>query len=92
MAACRSRGRSDINRLRYEFGSFIQEGRFHERFKPSMTPGADLPAAIAEKDKIIDELEETFETKYLRYCDPLIPLHFLAQLMARTIIVTLRIV
>jgi len=34
---------------------------------------------LSEKDKVIDELETVLESKFLRYCNPVIPLHILAK-------------
>lgn len=39
--------------------------------------------SLQEKDKIIDELEEFMESRFLRYCDKSIPLHMVTRLMAR---------
>jgi hypothetical protein len=50
--------------------------------------GVDL---IAEKDKAIDELEIRFEQKYVRYCDPSIPLHLLVMYVAKSVICTMRL-
>ncbi|KAF3018414.1 hypothetical protein E8E14_003034 [Neopestalotiopsis sp. 37M] len=37
-----------------------------------------------EVDQLLKEIEETLETKYLRYCDPSRPLHLMTMLMARS--------
>lgn len=39
--------------------------------------------ALAEKDKMIAQMEDMFETKYLRYYDPSNSLHFLSSIVAR---------
>jgi hypothetical protein len=49
------------------------------------------PDLIAEKDKAIDALEVRFEQKYIRYCDPSIPLHLLAIYMTKSVICTMRL-
>lgn len=46
---------------------------------------------IPEKDKAIDELEKRFERRFLRYCDPSIPLHLLVIYVAKSVICTMRI-
>jgi hypothetical protein len=43
------------------------------------------------KDDVIDDLEQRIEQEYLKYCDPLIPLHLLALMTARTSLCKLRI-
>jgi hypothetical protein len=40
-------------------------------------------ASLEQKDKGIDELMRTLEAKFLRYCDPLNPLHILTSVAAR---------
>lgn len=42
------------------------------------------PESIAYKDKAIDELARHIEDRYLKFCDPSIPLHILSTFMART--------
>ncbi|RDL39484.1 uncharacterized protein BP5553_03824 [Venustampulla echinocandica] len=49
------------------------------------------PEFITVKDKAIDELEARFEVKYLRYCDPSIPLHLTVMYLAKSVICTMRI-
>ena len=49
------------------------------------------PELIAEKDKAIDALEVRFQEKFIKYCDPSIPLHLLASFVARSIICTMRL-
>lgn len=46
---------------------------------------------MPEKDKAIDELEARFQERFLKYCDPSIPLHLLAIYMAKSVICTMRI-
>ncbi|MCJ1477045.1 hypothetical protein MMC13_005716 [Lambiella insularis] len=46
---------------------------------------------IADRDSRIDELEAILERKFIRYCDPVIPLHFLATGVARGFIYSMRI-
>lgn len=45
----------------------------------------------SEKVKAIDELEALFERKFLRYCDPSIPLHMLTAGAAKSVICAMRI-
>ncbi|MCJ1392721.1 hypothetical protein MMC18_005592 [Xylographa bjoerkii] len=39
---------------------------------------------VAEKDRSLNELEAHLENKFLRFCDPSIPLHFLVNRIARS--------
>jgi hypothetical protein len=41
---------------------------------------------LAEKDKIVQEIKDNLETKYLRFCDVSIPLHHFVTVMARSAI------
>ncbi|KAE8441170.1 hypothetical protein EG329_005799 [Mollisiaceae sp. DMI_Dod_QoI] len=76
--------------LRYETAQALrsarktrgQDGGWH------IAPGSDV---IPEKDKAIDELEVRFEEKFVRFCDPSIPLHLLAIYVAKSVICTMRI-
>jgi hypothetical protein len=76
--------------LRYEVaqalrnsGTFIQAG--------DGCRIASGPQLIAEKDKAIDELEAKFQEKFIRYCDPSIPLHLLAIYMSKSVVCTMRL-
>ncbi|KAL2398485.1 Aurofusarin cluster transcription factor aurR2 [Exophiala dermatitidis] len=48
------------------------------------------PDSMKARDHIIDELEATLETKYIRYCDPLEPVQLMAMMFARGNITTMR--
>ena len=73
-----------FNMVRFSFGRFFKfMGGSYGGSKP-IKPAADLAAADpAFRDQKINELEEEIEAKYLRYCDPLIPLHAMTMIMAR---------
>ena len=46
---------------------------------------------VDEKDKLIRQIEELLETKYIRYCDPSLPLHFFTSILARSALCKLRL-
>ncbi|PYI02291.1 fungal-specific transcription factor domain protein [Aspergillus sclerotiicarbonarius CBS 121057] len=46
--------------------------------------------SLAEKDRAIDQLSYTFDTRYLPYCDTSIPLHHMTAMLIRTVIDLLR--
>jgi hypothetical protein len=46
---------------------------------------------IEQKDKAIAELESLFEKKFVQYCDPAIPLHYLVTIVAKSVIGTMKI-
>ncbi|PQE16872.1 C6 transcription factor protein [Rutstroemia sp. NJR-2017a BBW] len=47
---------------------------------------------LSEKDIVIQQTEELFETKYIRYCDPANSLHYLTSLLARSVICKLKLI
>ncbi|KAM3079931.1 hypothetical protein ACMFMF_003349 [Clarireedia jacksonii] len=49
-------------------------------------------ATLSEKDIVIQQTEELFETKYLRYCDPSNSLHYLTSILARSVICKLKLI
>jgi hypothetical protein len=67
--------------LRYELGLFLQQNNYklHNTSAPE------------HKDRLIDEFERNQECKYLRYCDPAIPLHLLAAAGTRSAICKMRL-
>lgn len=46
---------------------------------------------IERKDAMIDEMEDYFERKYLRYCDPTDPLHTISAIMMRSSVCKMRL-
>ncbi|EFX02164.1 fungal specific transcription factor domain containing protein [Grosmannia clavigera kw1407] len=78
--------------MKYEAARWMRQ--FAERTFASQRAGkhnihSPYELALA-KDSAIDELEELFEHKYLRYCDPNIPLHTLTVCMGRLAVAQLR--
>ncbi|KAK9237849.1 fungal-specific transcription factor domain-containing protein [Lipomyces kononenkoae] len=67
--------------IRYEVGLFMRQS---ESWRVS-------EVSVIVKDKAIDELENRLDQKYLKYCDPSIPLHLLSSLMAKTAICRMRL-
>lgn len=47
--------------------------------------------APEEKEQLINQLEASIEEKFLRYCDPLVPLHLMSTIIARSALCLLRI-
>jgi len=81
--------------IRYEFGRFFKGSRLGPRGPTSAFDGvwqalttSEIP--IAERDQTINELQEILESKFLRFCDPLNPLHFLSGALARAALATMR--
>ncbi|KAK7517375.1 fungal-specific transcription factor domain-containing protein [Phyllosticta citriasiana] len=67
--------------LRFKMGRFMRRHR-HLFFSDAqrLTDGDD---SLAERDRAIDEFEQMLETKFLRHCDPSVPLHYLTAIVAR---------
>ncbi|KAF1732815.1 Bikaverin cluster transcription factor bik5 [Beauveria bassiana] len=53
--------------------------------------GTSSNVASADKDALIDEIEDKFETKYVRYCDPSRPLDMLVTAMIRAAVCNTRL-
>jgi hypothetical protein len=47
--------------------------------------------SLHAKDKIIDKLQDALEEEFLRYCDPIQPLHFVSSIICRVAICKLRL-
>lgn len=47
--------------------------------------------ALEKKDRMIDELEHIFETRYINYCDSSIPLHLMTRVVARSAVALTRL-
>lgn len=80
--------------LRCEFGSFWKE-KLQER-KSILTfeevkLASPWKSSLEERDAHIDELEQRLEEKFLRYCDPSIPIQFLATIIARAAVNSMRL-
>jgi hypothetical protein len=77
--------------MMYEIGKFIRNSEPMPPFRGSWQKLIAQSVPLAEKDKMIDELEMTLESKYLRYCDPVIPLHILARGFASIVVSKMRL-
>lgn len=79
--------------LRCEFGAFWKE----KLMKKSNIAFENLritspwTSTLEERDSNINELEQRLEEKFLRYCDPSIPIQFLAIIIARAAVNSMRL-
>lgn len=71
---------------RYEFGQWLDR---HSKSNQATFGGywalissPSIPAE--EKERTIKEIEDSFEEKFVRFCDPSIPLHLMTMLVARS--------
>ena len=69
--------------LRCELGSFLRK---------SMPTSVGSTPFVATKDEDIDNFEQLLESKVLRFCDALYPLHFLTSIVGRAALSTIRLV
>ena len=75
--------------IRYTAAQYSERSRAPNVFENNQKRSAEAPNF--DKDKQIDELQSLLENKYIRYCDPVIPLHFLAASLARSFIYSMRV-
>ena len=79
--------------LRCEFGQFWKEKLIERRaitFEDVKT-AAPWKTSVEERDAHINELEHRLEEKFLKYCDPSIPIQFLATIIARAAVNNMRL-
>ena len=74
--------------VRATFGQFFKDTGTRVGFNGTLGNGAKT---VKDKDRSIDELEAKLESGFLRFCDPSIPLHMLANGVARSAICALRV-
>lgn len=77
----------------YDLGVWLSR---HENLKTSSFDGlweflSSASISIEQKDSIIDEIETVFETKYIRHCDPSIPLHLVTFVVAKSAVAGVRL-
>lgn len=77
--------------LRYEFGIFLRNSSPTAGFDGSWPKLSSTAVSVAEKDKSIEDLEQLLEQKFLRLCDPSIPLHFECILVAKAAMCIMRL-
>jgi hypothetical protein len=76
---------------RCEVGVFLKKGSLNSPFDGYWAKLNSSATPIEEKDRAIDELERIFEHKFLRHCNPLIPLHALTTGIARVGVCKMRL-
>ncbi|KAK8201700.1 fungal-specific transcription factor domain-containing protein [Phyllosticta capitalensis] len=74
--------------LRYNMGHFM---RRHRHYFFTDCARSDGEASMADRDRAIDEFEQMLETKFLRHCDPSVPLHYLTAIVARCALCVVRL-
>ena len=74
--------------FRNEIGLFLKTTKANSKW---MDTGLN-EVPVDEKDNHLDELQAFIERKYLRFCDPSVPLHFFTKLTGEATIMALRLV
>ncbi|KAK4945764.1 hypothetical protein LTR10_015112 [Elasticomyces elasticus] len=79
--------------LRTEFGSFWKEKvqtKKNVSFE-NLRISSPWTTSLEERDAHINELEQRIEERYLRYCDPSIPIQFMCIIMGRAAMNSMRL-
>ena len=71
----------------------VQIGEYLQKTVPPMSMDALRRSSLTllAKDEVINSLQDSLDQKFLRYCDPLQPLHLLGSIFCRIAICKLRI-
>ncbi|KAI9659947.1 MAG: hypothetical protein M1821_001299 [Bathelium mastoideum] len=75
----------------YEIGKFVREMRTTPSTSQAMRELQRTEQGSDELYSLIDELERRLEQKFLRYCDPLVPLHEMCLITARSAMASIRL-
>ncbi|KAK9447044.1 fungal-specific transcription factor domain-containing protein [Limtongia smithiae] len=78
--------------IRYNVGHSFREWRSRDLTRRSWNTFFDKSVPLEEKEAAANKLERLFEDKFLRYIDPLEPMHSLCCIIARTIVCKFRLV
>ena len=76
--------------IRYEFGQALKRETGKSTYDGSMKHLSSSEVSVRTKEQAIQRMETLLEEKYLRYCDPSIPLHFISTLLASSILCKMR--
>ncbi|KAL9094656.1 MAG: hypothetical protein Q9165_002925 [Trypethelium subeluteriae] len=77
--------------ISYEMRSYFRQVRTTPTISIAVQNFQLTEHSAEDKDKVVDELERRIEQKFLRYCDPLVPLHHLCLILARAAIASSRL-
>lgn len=77
--------------LRYEVAKSLRDSGTFVKDRGAQWLTATGPELMAEKDRAIDALESRLREKYVRYCDPSIPLHLLAIYVSKSVVCNMRL-
>lgn len=75
--------------IRYEIGCFLRRGG-RSSLDGSRQHFSSSEISVNEKEQAIQDVEELLQRRFLQYCDPSIPLHFVSAVMAESAMCKLR--
>jgi hypothetical protein len=78
--------------IMYEAKKFLQNSPYASTFGGDLRELNNKNVSLAVMDNAIDDFEETYQNKHLKYCDPQIPLHLISVNMVRIAISSIRFV
>lgn len=79
--------------VRSELREFVRHAKFHSDFQtPSFASGANAQPRFNPEDSELNALESMIEDKYLKFCNPENPLHFMTIWTTRSYIAKCRLV
>ena len=76
--------------IRYEFGQALKRETGQSTYDGSMKKLSSSEVPVKTKEQAIQSMETLLQQKYLQYCDPSIPLHFISTLVASSILYKMR--
>ena len=77
--------------VRYHVGEFLSRSKATSTFDGAWSKLSNGAKTLTENDKVIDDFEGLLERKFLRHCDPSIPLAFISAIMVRLTICKMRL-
>jgi Fungal specific transcription factor domain len=82
-------------RIRCDITQFLKHLYLSSSLSSNASSGFDIISSaevpIEEKERMIAALEDAFESRYLRYCDPSEPLHMFVSIVTRSVISRMKV-
>jgi len=78
--------------LRNNIGHLLRNAGSTNVFDGAWQMLSSSTVPLAERDAAIDNLEKLIQDKFLRYCDPAIPLHLMTSIVSRAAVASMRLV
>ena len=78
--------------VRSEIGKFMQHSDSSGTFDNELKNPSIIVESLARKDRAIDKLRDVLELRFVRFCDPMVPLHIHVAGVAKAAVCRLRLV